>query len=284
MIAKSYANLLNSGAADLRVANLDDPVREARRLLLLASGKSPADLIAHEMDIATDDHIASFRSMIEMRAQRVPFEHIAGQVSFFGLMLRSDSRALIPRADSETVVSLALDLIPEGATFQIADLGTGSGALLAAILSQRPKVRGIGIENDPNAILLAIENFEICGISRRADLFEGGWADWQGWSEYDLILSNPPYIQSAVIETLQPEVREFDPMVALDGGANGLDAYREIISLAADDMKPGAHLVFEIGYDQKRAVSDLLFKAGFTDLRHQQDLGGNDRAIAATKT
>ncbi|MEO1324097.1 MAG: HemK/PrmC family methyltransferase [Pseudomonadota bacterium] len=213
-------------------------------------------------------------------------QHILGEASIYELTLKSDARALIPRQDSAEAISLAIDslsgmglLIPA-----IADLGTGSGVLLAEILHRFENARGFAIERDEKALSLAAENFETLGLSDRTEMFKGSWAEWQSWAKCDLIVSNPPYIRCDVIPTLQTEVRDYDPMAALDGGVDGLDAYREITELAAAQMKPGAYLVFEIGFDQKEAVSQLLLKAGFTDLRHQQDLGGQDRAIAALKS
>ena len=129
--------------------------------------------------------------------------------------------------------------------------------------------------------MLARENITELSLSARATVLNQSWTDWNGWADCDLIISNPPYIESAVIPTLQPEVRDHDPMDALDGGVDGLDAYREIITLGAAHMKAGAHLVLEIGYDQKDMVSALLRAANFTGLTHRKDLGGNDRAIAA---
>ncbi len=280
----SYEDLIRAGSNHLSKAGLDDPVREARRLVLLISALTPALLIAMEQEIAPPDQVEAFKLMVNMRAERTPYAHIAGEVEFFGLQLRSDSRALIPRSDSEAVVELALENVPDGTAFRLADLGAGSGALLAALLTARPKARGVAVEASRGAIMLAAENFETLDIAARVQLFFGSWADWTGWQMCDLIVSNPPYIRSDVIPTLEPEVRKFDPLSALDGGADGLTAYREIIALAADHMKSGAHLVLEIGFDQKQAVSDLLMRAEFSDLRHRQDLGGNDRAISATKT
>ena len=131
---------------------------------------------------------------------------------------------------------------------------------------------------------LAEENFELLGLSQRVSVFQGSWMDWPDWGECDLIVSNPPYIKSAVIPTLAPEVRDFDPLGALDGGPDGLDAYREIIIEGSAQMKSGSHLVLEIGYDQREAVARLLDASNFTNLECRQDLGGNDRVIAATKT
>lgn len=272
------------GAAKLRALGIEDPLRDARKLLLLVCHLSPADLIACENDSAPKPHIDAFQIVLEMRASRVPFAHIAGEASFYGLSLRSDSRALIPRPDSEVVVELALGHIPQETAVRVADLGTGSGALLAALLSQRALAQGVAVEADENALSLAVENFEQIGVADRVQAVHGSWSEWSGWRDCDLIISNPPYIRSDVIPDLEPEVRDYDPTQALDGGADGLHAYREIIGLAAEMMTPGAILVFEIGFDQKRAVSDLLIKAGFANLSHKQDLGGRDRAVAATKS
>lgn len=284
MSRSDYAELIRSGALELRQAGIDDPVREARQLLRLASGLSTAELIAREKGEAPADTLARFEALIRKRAQRMPFAHLAGFAAFFGLTLKSDHRALIPRPDSECVVDLSLSYVPADANWTIADLGTGTGALLAAVLDQRPKSKGIAVEASADAADLAAENFEALSLSDRARLFRGSWADWPDWSTCDLIISNPPYIRSHVIAELEPEVRDHDPRDALDGGVDGLTAYREIIRLAADNMKRGAKLVLEIGYDQKAEAAALLETAGFADLQHAQDLGGNDRAIAATKT
>jgi len=279
-----YSDLIQTGAKTLRQAGLSEPVREARRLVELASSLSATELIAREPQIAASEHARAFQSLLERRAKREPFAHLKGQTAFYGLDLISDARALIPRPDSEIVVDLALERIPSEADWQIADLGTGTGALLAAILANRPQTTGVGVEASAEAHALVSENMDRLGLSDRSELFLGTWSEWTEWSHCDLIISNPPYIESKVIAGLEPEVRDFDPAKALDGGADGLDAYREIISLAAQRMKSASHLVLEIGFDQKRSVSSLLEAAGFTALAHVQDLGGNDRAIAATKT
>lgn len=284
MSGPTYADLVRSGAETLRDAGLEDPRRNARQLMLLAARISSAELISVEQDTATLAHCDAFEKFVKDRVLRKPIAHISGSTSFYGLELKSDKRALIPRADSEVLVDLALTLIVEDSDVTIADLGTGTGALLAAILANRPRAHGIAVEVSQDAMDLAAENFEAIGLSSRAKGFLGSWADWEGWPDCDLIVSNPPYICSAVIPGLEPEVRDHDPMQALDGGEDGLDAYREIIVLAKRRMSPGAHLVFEIGFDQKAAVSDLLIEAGFTDLQQRRDYGGNDRAIAATKT
>lgn len=284
MSQQTYAELIRSGALKLREAGLESAAGDARRLMLLATEFSSAALISAENDKAADNHRVRFEAFVQRRANRVPFAHISGWAEFYGLSLRSDQRALIPRPDSETVVALALELLPTDTPWQIADLGAGSGALLAAMLHERSHTRGYAVEASPQALSLAAENFETLGVADRVQTFLGSWRDWRDWSACDLIISNPPYILSQVIAELEPEVSGHDPLEALDGGTDGLDAYREIVALGKDEMKAGAHLVLEIGYDQKDAVSSLLLEYAFRDLQHRLDLGGNDRAIAATKS
>ena len=280
----TFADLINQGAAKLRNVGLDAARYEARTLFLWLADISPTDLISAESNDASVALVAKYETAIDRRAAGEPFQHIVGTTEFYGLEFRSDKRALIPRPDSECVVELTLEMLPTDAPLSVADLGTGTGALLAAIVSHRPKASGTAIERSPQAASLAEENFIALGLSTRTSIFRGSWSDWQGWGDCDLIISNPPYIESAVIPALQPEVRDHDPMDALDGGVDGLDAYREIITLGAAHMKSGAHLILEIGYDQKDAVSALLDAAGFTNLQHRKDLGGHDRAIAATRS
>ncbi|MEL8054747.1 MAG: peptide chain release factor N(5)-glutamine methyltransferase [Pseudomonadota bacterium] len=225
----------------------------------------------------------SLNALIKRRVAGEPLQHIIGSTPFYTITLRTDPRALIPRSDSETVVDLALDLTPSGTSWSIADLGAGTGALLLAILHQRPDTSGIAVERSADAAVLLRENISTLKMGDRAKCVQGSWTAWTDWTECDLVVSNPPYIESAVIPTLAPEVRDHDPMDALDGGADGLKAYREIIGLGAQHMKSGAWLVLEIGYDQCDTVTELLEQYGFTGLVHRKDLGGNDRAIAAQK-
>lgn len=253
---------LAHAAARLREAGIENPVREARLISGIDSG-------------------VGFSDLIDKRAGGVPFAHLTGQIGFYSIELTCDDRALIPRADSETVVDVALRQIPEGAKMRIADLGTGAGCLLLAILNERPGVSGIGVEASATAAALARENAQRTGLSDRAEIVETDWATWQGWDEMDLIVSNPPYIPTAEIKVLQPEVRDHDPHTALDGGLDGLDAYRSLIPLAASRLKTGASLILEIGHDQAADVSALLAGAGFAHIQTTQDLGGRDRVVSA---
>jgi release factor glutamine methyltransferase len=268
-------------ARRLRNAGLDTPQREARHLMSLASGLTTSDLILRGHQAVPESLSDVFCGMVARREAREPFQHIAGSASFFGLEFISDARALVPRADSEVVVEAALRLLPDRPGFSIADLGTGSGCLLVAMLSSRPDVMGVGIEADTDAASLAAENIARHGLEARASVMVSTWKDWQGWQGVDLIISNPPYICTDVISTLDPEVRIHDPAAALDGGKDGLDAYREIAGLARTFLKSGTPLVLEIGFDQNRAVREILSSAGLVGVGGAKDLGGNDRVVWA---
>jgi release factor glutamine methyltransferase len=250
-------------------------------LLAHFAGCPSSDLIARGGDEVSNETISMYYAGVARRVGREPLQHVLGTTEFYGLEFLTDARALIPRPDSEIVVEAALARIPEGQPVFVADLGTGSGCLLSAILANRPHASGVGVEASPEAAALARENLFRLGLSERAGVHEGPWSGWQKWGEADLIISNPPYIVSAEMADLMPEVRDHDPAAALDGGADGLDAYREIVHLAAAAMKPGAWLVFEIGYDQKDSVSGLLDAAGFEAITCLKDLGGNNRALVA---
>ncbi|MEM9054411.1 MAG: peptide chain release factor N(5)-glutamine methyltransferase [Pseudomonadota bacterium] len=277
----SWNAFLRQAQQQLTGAGIEDAKEEARWLVRLIGKVSSSDLI-----LRGDNHISSatletLQQALQRRLTREPLQHIMGETEFYGLTLTSDKRALIPRPDSECVVDLALEKIPSDAPYKLADLGAGSGALLIALLKQREGATGIAVERSEAANNLITENLERHALTDRAMQFMGSWSEWKGWGDCDLIISNPPYIESAVIPTLTAEVRDHDPLEALDGGEDGLNAYSEIISIARKTMKRGARLVLEIGYDQRETVSELLIRNGFDHLEHRKDLGGLDRAIAA---
>ena len=247
------------------------------------TGLSGVREIMAEEPMLTADKAAALEAMVQRRLTHEPLQHILGRTWFYGLEILCDDRALIPRPDSETVVEAALALLPEDRPVRVADLGTGTGCLLAAVLSQRPEARGVGVEASPEAASLARENLAALGLGQRTSLFVGRWEDWAGWPETDLVLSNPPYIPSRDIESLSPEVRDHDPRAALDGGPDGLAAYHSLVSLAARGLRPGAWLVLETGHDQREAVSELLVKHGFSAIASARDLGGHDRAVWARR-
>ncbi|MEO0467467.1 MAG: peptide chain release factor N(5)-glutamine methyltransferase [Pseudomonadota bacterium] len=279
-MSRSVSELTCWAERRLREAGIDEARLEARLLVGHLLGVNSAGWIARETDPAPAGLATRLNRLLKRRTAREPMAHILGETEFYGLPFKTDRRALIPRADSETVVELALDVLPDGAR-TLTDFGTGTGCLLLTLLHNAPTLNGTGLDASADAVALAQENAAALGLGERATFVETRWADWYGWRAVDLIISNPPYIATHILGTLQAEVKDHDPRLALDGGADGLAAYREIIALGQARMKPGAWLVLEIGFDQQAKVTDLLVQHGFTDLQHRRDLGGNDRAIAA---
>ncbi len=279
----TYKTALAIAARRLKSAGMAHGARDARHLMQHVSGLTAAELIRDEGDEIPARTRAAFFDLVERLAVGEPFEHLTGEAHFYGLDFRITKDTLIPRADSEVVVDEALARLPLGHPPSIADLGTGSGCLLAALLANHPGARGLGIERSKRAAEVAYSNMERLGRSDRAVIRCRSWEDWMGWDEVDLVISNPPYIASDVIPTLDASVRSFEPHSALDGGRDGLDAYRSIIDLAAAHMKPGAWLVFEIGFDQRAAVTALLDKAGFSAISCGQDHGQRDRVVSARR-
>lgn len=293
MSRETFGEALGRVRAALAAAGIEAAGQEARQLVGWAAGTAPSGLLARADDEMAEPARARLETALASRLARVPLAHIVGEVAFHAVRLRSDGRALVPRSDSETLVETALAQMPAtgrrddgrggagaGAGL-VADLGTGSGCLLLAVLSARPDWLGLAIEADPGATALAAENFAV--LEGRVELRRARWADDLSWTAADLILSNPPYIPSGEIETLEQEVRDHDPRGALDGGADGLVAYREIISVAAAHARAGTPLVLEIGHDQAEPVSRLLESAGFSEVSLAHDLGGRPRVLSAVK-
>lgn len=281
--ARSFKAQLAVASARLKSAGFHQPGREARRLMQHACGMSASDLIREELAEMGDAARTAFFDLIERRASGEPFEYLTGEASFYGLDLHCTHDTLIPRADSEVVVDEALARLPLGRDLHIADLGTGTGCLLIALLANQPGVKGTGVELSEGAAAVARRNLARHDLTARGTILNQSWQDWSGWGEVDLIISNPPYIRTTVIDTLDAGVRAFEPHSALDGGDDGLDAYRDIIARASQGMKSDAWLVFEIGFDQRETVSALLKDAGFEAISSMQDHGQRDRVVAAKR-
>jgi release factor glutamine methyltransferase len=217
------------------------------------------------------------------RESREPVSHILGRKGFWKIMLSVTPDVLTPRPDTETVVEFALRDFPEQAAWSILDLGVGSGAILLALLADRPAARGLGVDVSEEALAVARENAANLGLAGRVALLRGDWADGLGDATFDLVVSNPPYIASHVIEELEPEVRDHEPRLALEGGVDGLDAYRVLAPEILRVLKPGGRFAVEIGYDQKQAVEALFREAGARDVQTIRDLGDRDRVVAGSK-
>ncbi|MBP0466993.1 peptide chain release factor N(5)-glutamine methyltransferase [Roseomonas sp. PWR1] len=263
----------------LRAAGLDAPRLEARRLLSHAMGCTEEALLRDPRAPVPADAVAAFGAMLARRAAREPLALILGRAGFWTLDLEVCAATLVPRADSEAVVEAALAAFagPE-AVRRVLDLGTGTGALLLAVLAEFPQAFGVGVDLAPDAAALAARNAAANGLAGRAAFLAGRWAE-SLIGRFDLVLSNPPYIPGGEIAALMPEVARHEPRLALDGGPDGLDAYRAILAALPALLAQGGRAVLEIGQGQRDAVESLARAGGLLPLGARADLGGIDRAL-----
>lgn len=221
------------------------------------------------------DELSVVRGLVARRAKREPLQYILGTQEFCGLDFVVTPAVLIPRHDTEVLVEEALRRAPHAAT--VLDIGVGSGCIAVALAKQLPDAQVWGVEQSPAAIAVTQRNAERHGV--RVTLFEGSLFEPFADQRFDLIVSNPPYIPTADLETLQPEVREYEPRAALDGGPDGLDFYRIIVPAAPEHLNPGGWLMVELGIGQAEAVLRMFGQAGFGDCFTAKDPNGIDRVV-----
>ena len=262
----------------LRGAAIEAPRLEARRLLAHVLGTTEEALLRDPRAAVPADKAQHFATLLARRVAHEPFAYLTGRVGFWTLELEVSPATLIPRADSETLVEAALEACPDkGAALRVLDLGTGTGALLLAVLSEFPAANGIGIDLKPAAAALAARNAARLGLAARTRFLAGDWAAAVR-GPFDLVLCNPPYIESAAIPALMPEVARHEPASALDGGADGLAAYRRIIADLPRVLAPRGVAVLELGQGQQTPVEALARDVGLTPEACSADLGGVPRA------
>jgi len=270
-------------AASFRAADLDSPELDARILIQHALGIDHTALAAAGNRALDQNETRAIDVLAGRRLAREPVARILGRKEFWGLMLRISDATLVPRPETETVVEAALSAIDQGGSrtrpLRIADLGTGSGALLLALLSELPNALGIGTDLSLSALITARDNAAELELLSRARFVRCDFGAALAGG-LDLVVSNPPYIASADIATLAPEVRR-DPRSALDGGADGLACYRSIAADARRLIGPAGHLVLELGISQEADVAAVLQRAGLSPAAAKPDLSGIPRAVTA---
>ena len=270
-----------------RFKTIESAELDARLLLGHALGLDLTGLISAAQRRLTPDESARLEAFADRRLAGEPVARIIGEKEFWGLPLQLSSATLVPRPDTETVVELALELLRAGGDLhrplRIADLGTGTGAILLALLSELPAAQGFGTDISESALQTAAANAARTGLSGRAAFLACDYASGLSGA-FDLIVSNPPYIRSADIAALAREVRDHDPVAALDGGADGLDAYRALIPQAAGLLAPGGLLIVEAGAGQSGHIQALMTAAGLmAGTAPRADLAGIPRAVAGHK-
>lgn len=266
----------------LEAAGVDSPVFDARLLVEAGAGVSRLDIITDPRRELTEEQVANALALADRRAAREPVAHITGMRHFWKQELSVSPDVLIPRPETEYVVEAALERLPFSHPARVLDLGVGSGAILFAILCDRPLCTGLGVDLSADALAIAMANAARLGLGERVSFIQSDWAERVN-GLFDVVVSNPPYIASVELEKLAPEVARFEPRLALDGGDDGLDAYRAILPSLANVLRPGGAFALEIGMGQKEAVVAMAVAAGLADVAHRDDLAGVARVVSGVR-
>lgn len=289
----TYRDAFEEGKKILLAAGIEEAELDARLLLEAVCATDRNTLLVHGDRELTSEEEVRYQELSGRRAQRIPLQYLTGTQDFMGLEFRVNRHVLIPRQDTEILVEEALKFLHDG--MRVLDMCTGSGCILISLLRYTNDCMGVGVDVSEEALQVAAENAERllgkAALTQRTpenaegeyrvrfaqgDLFDG----LEG--KFDMIVSNPPYIPSDVIETLMPEVKEHEPRTALDGREDGLFFYREIVRASREHLVGGGMLFFEIGCDQGQAVSSLLEEEGFLEVQLRKDYGGMDRVVYGT--
>lgn len=270
---------LNEASQTLQSAGIDSAALDARLLMQAVLAYDHAALIAHDRDSLSDTQSVAFKSYISRRSEREPVSHIVGHRDFWKDRFHVSSDVLDPRPDSETLIEAAIEARPDRTdTYHILDLGVGSGCLLLSLLREYPNAHGTGVDISDAALSIAAGNALTLGMSQRVIFYQDNWGKALQ-NQYDMIMSNPPYIPGDDISGLAPEVRDFEPMGALSGGADGLDAYQALMPEIKRLLKADGVAVVELGAGQRGAVSDIARKTGLQVQSVQSDLAGIERVL-----
>ena len=270
----TYREAVEFGTKCLTDAGVPDAALDAWYLLQMVCRIERSYYYVHGEEDITQDAQKEYEIAVQNRAEHIPLQYIIGEQEFMGLRFKVNSNVLIPRQDTETLVEQVLKIVKPG--MKVLDLCTGSGCVLISVLKNAPELTGVGSDISKTALLVAKENAKMHEVDAdwiRSDLFDNIT------ETFDVIMANPPYIPTGEILSLMPEVRDFEPENALDGGADGLDFYRKIAGQVKDYLNPGGYVYMEIGYDQGEAVSELMRNAGFTEVEVIKDLARNDRVV-----
>lgn len=281
----TYKEVYEMGKASLKQAGVEDAALDARILLEFVCGTNRNDLLAHGEEPVSHEKNKTYVNCIVRRAEHIPLQHITGSQEFMGLSFQVNDKVLIPRQDTELLVEEVMLHLHDG--MSILDICTGSGCILLSLLHYSNDCRGIGMDISKEALLVAQQNcrnLELEAEFLESDLFSAIEPDKAGGKQekFDIIVSNPPYIETEIIETLSAEVKDHEPGIALDGGKDGLDFYRKIAKEAGSYLNRGGMLFLEIGYNQGEAVTKLLEESGFRDVQLKKDYAGLDRVVFGT--
>lgn len=293
----TYRECYGEAVLLLEAAGVPEAKLDARLLLEHVCHTDYNTLLVHGDRVVTEEEQAAFDKLLAKRKKRIPLQQLTGEQEFCGLTFQVNEHVLIPRQDTEILVEAALKKMKPG--MQLLDMCTGSGCILISLLSMGKDLSGVGVDISQEALTVAKENANRLLVAEKqpkflqGDLFAafGAWqseaeeheTQQHGTQQFDIIVSNPPYIESHVIETLMPEVKTYEPRAALDGSKDGLLFYRRIVKECASHLKENGYLMFEIGHDQAEAVSGLMAAEGFSDIEVIKDYAGLDRVVTGRK-
>lgn len=275
----TYREAYQAGKEQLAVADIAEAELDARLLLEYVCGTDRNRLLVYGHEPVQEEDLRRYQELLVRRADRIPLQHLTGVQNFMGLDFFVNEHVLIPRQDTEILVEEVLKNLHDG--MSVLDLCTGSGCILISLLRYTNDCRGVGADISPEALKVAEENATrlIPDSGERLKFIESDLYE-RVEDKFDVIVSNPPYIPTGVIETLMPEVREHEPRLALDGSEDGLIFYRRIINESRAYLKGGGMLFFEVGFDQGAAVRELMERAGFLEVKVTKDYADLDRVVS----
>lgn len=280
----TIAGALREASETLRASGVEEPRREAASLLSHALSRDKTFLVTHSDELLTAEQLRSYLSNVGRRAAGEPLQYIKGTQEFYGLDFEVDENVLIPRPETELLVETALEILKETHAPLVCDVGTGSGCIAVSLLHTRPDARALALDVSPAALEVAARNAARNGVGDRidflvSDCFDALASNEHGDTRFDLIASNPPYIAEDELESLQREVREHEPRLALTPGGDGLSVIRRLVSESPRHLKPGGHLLIEIGFGQHESVAALADARVWTLLGIRRDLQGIPRTV-----
>lgn len=273
--ARSAKRFLTEQFRQAGIALAED---DARELVMAVTGFTLTDFVLRGTEFLTPEQFNQVKDYADRRLSGEPVDAILGWRDFYGRPFKINKDVLSPRGDTENLVACGLSAVKALSAPHILDLGTGSGAVLLTLLAERDKATGVGVDVSDKALDVARENARALGVANRTEFLQSDWfARVKGM--FDLIVSNPPYITNAAMQDLDAGVRDYDPDLALRGGADGLDPYHSIITQALQHLRPGGACWVEIGFDQGQAVKQIFEVQGFKHIQLVQDLSGHDRCV-----
>lgn len=282
-MSATIKSALSEGTAVLRTAGIDESRDQANLLLMHVLNRDRTFLLAHPDEKLSAKQFDQYRAVVARRAQGSPLQYLTGHQEFFKLDFEVSPAVLIPRPETELIVELGLELLKKEATPFFADMGTGSGAIVVSLLQELPGARAVAFDVSPSALAVAKQNAERHGVMDRLQLVESDlFSAFDSGRPFDLIVSNPPYVPANDLTGLQREVR-YEPQKALDGGPDGLTVIRRLLEEAPDFLLAHGHLVFEIGFDQHEAITNLIDRAVWKLIEVRKDLQGIPRTVVLQK-